>query len=106
MRLRSRRQYQRMGSSGAKFTGQWILVEIRVTHALSSRLGITVTKKFGDSFQRNRFKRLVREAFRVSCSRLTPAFDIVVKPRTQALRASRHDVQRELLQFIEQALQH
>ena len=59
MRLRSRKQYQRMGWSAIKYTGRWILADIRVTNATYSRLGITVTKRFGQAIQRNRFKRIV-----------------------------------------------
>lgn len=105
MRLRSRKQYQRMGWNAIKYTGRWILADIRVTNATYSRLGITVTKRFGQAVQRNRFKRIVREAFRLSCSHLIPTFDVVVRPRSQALRAKRDDIQRELLEFIESAFQ-
>lgn len=105
MRLRLRRDYQRMGRHATKFTGRWILADIRLTNGPSSRLGITVTKRFGEAYQRNRFKRIVREAFRLSCTRLTPAFDIVIRPRTQALCAKKDDIQQELLNFIECASQ-
>lgn len=103
MRLRTRKQYQRMGTHTVKFTGRWIIVDIRITQGPFSRLGITVTKRFGHSVLRNRFKRIVREAFRLSCSRLIPNFDIVVRPRTQALQAAMQDIQQELLYFIERA---
>lgn len=103
MRLRTRQQFLRMGQQSLKFTGQWVIVEIKMTRAPFSRLGITATKRFGDAHQRNRFKRLVREAFRLSCTRLTPTFDLVVKPRSQALHATLKNVQEELLRFIEQA---
>lgn len=103
MRLRSRRQYARMGSNSSKFTGCWIVAEIRLTEGPLPRLGITVTKRFGHAFERNRFRRLVREAFRLSCSHLTSSFDIVIRPRTQALRAKRQDIQEELLFFIGKA---
>ena len=33
--------------------------------ASNAKMGITVTKKFGKAHERNRFKRIVREAFRV-----------------------------------------
>lgn len=103
MRLRTRKQYQRMGNHTVKFTGRWIIVDIRVTNGPFSRLGITVTKRFGHSVLRNRFKRIVREAFRLSCSRFTPKFDLVVRPRTQALKGAMQDIQKELLYFIERA---
>ncbi len=43
-----------------------------------SRLGITVTRKIGGAVQRNRIKRVVREAFRLSPDRLPRGIDLVV----------------------------
>jgi len=101
MRLRTRQQYQRMAQKTLKFIGQWILADIRLTPTTSSRLGITVTKRYGPAHRRNRFKRLVREAFRLSYPHFKVNFDIVVRPRTQALHAKMPDIQQELLLFIE-----
>ncbi len=104
MRLRTRKQYQRMIHKTQKFTGQWIIVDIRLTSAPFSRLGITATKKYGDAPQRNRFKRLVRESFRLSYPLFKKTFDIVVRPRSQALLAVKSDIEKELLYFVEKAL--
>lgn len=104
MRLRTREQYQRMLQKTFKFTGQWILVDIRLTPGPFSRLGITATKKYGDAHQRNRFKRLAREAFRLSYPQFKIVFDVVVRPRTKALNAVMADIQQELLYFIEKAI--
>ncbi|MFI0434970.1 MAG: ribonuclease P protein component [Parachlamydiaceae bacterium] len=103
MRLRTRQQYQRMVQKTFKFPGRWIIVEIRLTQDPFSRLGITATKKFGDAHQRNRFKRLVREAFRLSYPQFKNRFDVVVRPRSQAQEAVMADIQKELLYFIEKA---
>lgn len=103
MRLRTRQQYRRMAKGTLRYTGRWILVDIRPTKDSFSKLGITVTKRYGESHQRNRFKRLVREAFRLSYPEFSQSFDILVRPRTQALRAVMNDIRQELRGFVEQA---
>lgn len=104
MRLRTRQQYKRMAYKGAKFAGRLIFVDLLLATKGPSRLGITVTKKYGSSPQRNRFKRLVREAFRLSCSRFTPPIDLVVRPRSYALEASFIEIEKELCALIEKAI--
>ena len=103
MRLRTRQQYRRMAQKTFKFTGDWILADIRITRGPFSRLGITVTKRYGRAHQRNRFKRLVREAFRFTYPHLNFNFDVVVRPRSQALQAALQDIQQEFLNFTEKA---
>lgn len=50
------------------------------------RLGISASKrKIRKASDRNRFKRLVREAFRLSKAELPPGIDLVVVPKGPAL---------------------
>ncbi len=46
------------------------------------RLGVTVSKRYGNAVARNRFKRLIREAFRIQQYRLPPGLIIHVSPRS------------------------
>lgn len=102
MRLRTRRQYQRMVHNTTKFKGRWILVDVRKAQGDEpfSKLGITVTKRYGNAVQRNRFKRIVREAFRLSRTQFSSSFDIMIRPRTEAMQAKSSDIQQELLNFL------
>ena len=48
------------------------------------RLGLSVSRKVGGAVQRNRIRRLYREAFRLSRSELPVGLDLVLIPRGSA----------------------
>lgn len=47
----------------------------------TNRLGVSVSKKVGNSIVRHRLARLIREAFRLNVSRIRSGLDIVVIAR-------------------------
>jgi ribonuclease P protein component len=46
-----------------------------------NRLGLSVSRKFGGAVQRNRMRRLFREAYRLTKHDLPTGLDLVVIPR-------------------------
>ena len=49
-----------------------------------ARLGVSVSRRVGSAVVRNRWKRLIREAFRLSQQALPTGLDLVVRPRRGA----------------------
>jgi ribonuclease P protein component len=47
-----------------------------------NRVGLSVSKKYGKAVQRNRLKRLYREAYRLSKPELSKGFDLIFIPRS------------------------
>lgn len=78
-RVLKRAEYLEIQSGGARVNGD-CLVFILLRRAAGSplRLGITASRKIGNAVQRNRARRLIREAFRGVFSELPGAVDIVV----------------------------
>jgi ribonuclease P protein component len=83
LRLRRRRQFLAIQREGSRrHTAHLVFVRRRGETELP-RLGVTVSARVGNSVQRNRIKRLLREVFRHRRSELAP-IDLVVIAKTGA----------------------
>jgi ribonuclease P protein component len=62
-----------------------VLVVQGCSNALTyARLGLSVSRRVGSAVVRNRWKRLIREAFRTQRDAMPPGIDLVVRPRKGA----------------------
>ena len=52
-----------------------------------NRVGITVSKKLGKAVVRNRFRRILREVYRLNEEKFQPGWDIVVVARSRTVEA-------------------
>ncbi len=66
----------------------------------STRLAISVPRKSGGSIQRNRWKRLIREAFRLNQNGIGPGLDMVVVPQGPPGELKRGDVEDALMEAV------
>ena len=55
------------------------------------RLGVSVSRRVGGAVDRNRVKRLLREAFRAEAPRLPAELDVVIVARPDALELAERD---------------
>lgn len=66
-----------------------------------SRLGAVISKKVGKAVIRNRFKRYIREIFRLHRDKLNKGYDIIVIARQSAREASFQILEGEMLTCFE-----
>jgi len=64
---------------------------------LRNRLGISVSKKIGNSVVRHHLTRLIREAYRLNESSFSRGFDIVIVVRDGGRDADFHEIEDSLL---------
>ena len=92
-RLKKSWEYQRAYTKGKKYWDTYFVIYVYHAQNQQARLGITVSKKVGKSVERNRMKRLIREAFRQLREELLPQYDIVVVGRKAACGLSAQQVE-------------
>ena len=82
-RLLTAQQFDRVFQRRKSRSDKFIVVYACENDVGRPRLGLVVSRKCGNSVRRGRWKRCLREAFRLSQRELPPGFDLVVIPRPQ-----------------------
>jgi len=95
-RVRHRGDFLRIQKKGNRVTTKNLILFSKPNNFRRRRLGITVSKKVGNSVRRNRLKRVIREVFRKNKELFPYSFDVVViVKRTENIKGY-HTIKREI----------
>ena len=97
--LKKNRDFKSLYRSGKSSVNPYLVIYCRKNRRQISRLGISVSTKVGKAVRRNRVRRLIREAYRLSEDRLAPGYDIVVVARVRAAGADFGQIQSALMEL-------
>lgn len=95
--LKKSEDFKRVYEEKRSYANKYLVVYLRKNEINVNRLGISVSKKVGNSVVRHRLTRLVRESYRLNKDRLVSGYDIVVVLRYTAKGKDFHEIQSAFL---------
>ena len=82
--LKNSLEFGNVYKQGKSYANKYLVMYIADNDLESNRLGISVSKKVGNSVVRHRITRLIREAYRLHGDELVTGKDIVVVARVNS----------------------
>jgi ribonuclease P protein component len=79
--LRRAADFRRVYDRRRSVSNDWLIVYACENGLPHLRLGLSVSRKFGGAVQRNRLRRLYREAFRLTRAAMPVGLDLILIPR-------------------------
>ena len=95
--LKKNRDFQNVYRKGKSYANRYLVMYVLKNETEQNRLGISVSKKVGNSVIRHHLTRLVRESYRLHEDMFNSGLDIVVIARSTANNISYHEVESALL---------
>lgn len=82
--LKKNRDFQIVYKRGKSYANKYLVMYKKPNDLKKNRIGISVSKKVGNSVVRHRLTRLIRESYRLQESKMQCGYDIVVIVRASA----------------------
>ena len=95
--LKKNHQFQFVYKNGRSYANKYLIMYVKENGFSKNRVGISVSKKVGNSVVRHRLTRLIRESYRLSEENFRCGFDIVVIARTSARGRDYRSIESALL---------
>ncbi|MDQ5983096.1 MAG: Ribonuclease P protein component [Eubacteriales bacterium SKADARSKE-1] len=101
--LNQNKDFNRAYSKGRSYVCHALVVYIIKNYKKGTRIGITTSKKIGNAVERNRARRVIKEAYRQIAPKISGNFDIVFVARRPATNTLSTKIMEQMLKQLKLA---
>lgn len=98
--LKKNIDFQKVYKSGKSYANKYLVMYVLENGTDITRIGISVSKKVGNSIVRHRLARLIRESYRLHADEVMTGFDIIVVARTGLKNKDYFETESALLHLL------
>lgn len=98
--VKKNHDFREIYSTGISYANKNMVMYIKKNGTDENRLGISVSKKVGNSVIRHRITRLIKESYRLNEENILKGLDIVVVARIGAREKSFFEIESSLLHLM------
>lgn len=95
--LKKNKEFHNVYKKGSSNANKYLVMYVLQNHTERNRIGISVSKKVGNSIVRHRITRLIRESYRLKEEEFLCGWDIVVIARAGSKGRSYKEIESALL---------
>ena len=95
--LKKNRDFQFIYRNGKSYGNKYLVMYVFSCGTDRNRIGISVSKKVGNSVVRHRLTRLIRESYRLNEKKFVGGLDMIVRARPGAKERNFFEIERALL---------
>ena len=99
-RVLKRNHFRNVYEEGRKLQFRYFTAFVLAKSEGGTRIGVTATRKIGNAVERNRTRRLIREAFRRNKWLAPTGVDIVINVKRPLVEAQYRDLEGEFIRFL------
>ena len=100
-RIRARSEFNKIYAHGSSFTNSFVVLKFLANKKDYSRAAFSAGKKLGKAVERNRARRLMREALR--SLEVKPGWDLLFLSRTPAMNADFYQIRSSIKSVLDRA---
>ena len=94
------KDFQLIYKKGKSYANKYFVMYVLDNNKEENRLGVSVSKKVGNSVVRHRITRLIKESYRLNQNLLKKGYDIIVIARVAANDKSYSEVESSIMHLI------
>ena len=102
-RLTRSTDFKRVRRTGKSYAHPFVVLVVQANEVSRVRVGVTAGRSVGGAVQRNRAKRLLREAIHPMLQDLPPNWDLILIARASLLTASMQEIRQALTGLLRRA---